>query len=115
VYQLNVPDLPSDLPPLRSLHHTNLPVQSTSFIGREREIEEVKGLILDSPLLTLIGTGGCGKTRLALQAAADIVESFSDGIWLVELAALSDAALVAQAVVTTLGLRNEPGRSSPKP
>jgi predicted ATPase/class 3 adenylate cyclase/Tfp pilus assembly protein PilF len=111
IYQLIDSNLPSDFPPLRSLHNTNLPIQSTSFIGREREIQEVKHLLSTSRLLTLTGTGGCGKTRLALQAAADAVEEFSDGVWLVELAALSDPALVIPTVAHALGIRDEAGRS----
>lgn len=111
IYQLTDSNLPSDFPPLRSLHHIKLPIQATSFIGRERELQEVKYLISTTRLLTLTGTGGSGKTRLALQAAADAVEEFPDGVWLVELAALSDPALVVQTVAHTLGLRDEAGRS----
>jgi predicted ATPase len=113
VFQLLHPDLPADFPPLKSLDYlpTNLPLQLTSFIGRETEIDAVKGLLAKTKLLTLTGSGGCGKTRLALQVAADLIESFSDGIWLVELAALSDPALVPQQVATVLKLREEPGRT----
>src|SRR5918997_6726044 len=67
------------------LSPTNLPLQLTSFVGREREIAEVKDLLADQRLLTLTGPGGCGKTRLALQVAGDLVERFEDGVWLVEL------------------------------
>ncbi len=77
---------------------TNLPLQLTSFIGREREIAEIKRLLSVTRLLTLTGSGGCGKTRLALQVAADLLETFNDGVWLVELAPLSDPALVPQTV-----------------
>jgi hypothetical protein len=92
LFQLVHPELPSEFPPLRSLEAFahNLPRQLTSFIGREREMAEVKRLLATTALLTLTGSGGCGKTRLALQVAADLVEEFSDGVWLVELAALSD-------------------------
>src|SRR3989442_15853517 len=72
---------------------------------------EVKRLLASARLLTLTGSGGCGKTRLALQAAVDLVEEFEDGVWLVELAALSDPALVSQNVASALGVREEPGRS----
>jgi predicted ATPase len=89
----------------------NLPRQLTRFIGREREIAEVKRLLSSSPLLTLTGAGGCGKTRLALQVAADRVEAYADGVWLVELAALADPALVPQAVAAALRVREAPGRS----
>jgi predicted ATPase/class 3 adenylate cyclase len=106
------PDLLHDFPPIRSLeaYRHNLPVQLTSFVGREREMAEVKQILTTTHLLTLTGAGGCGKTRLALQVAAEAVEEFADGVWLVELAALLDAALVPQAVARVLGVREEPGR-----
>src|SRR5215210_2903961 len=83
----------------------NLPLELTSFIGREREIAEVKRLLAQNRLLTLTGPGGCGKTRLALVVAADLLESFEDGAWWVELASLSDPDLVPQAVASALGVR----------
>ncbi len=96
----------------------NLPVQLTSFIGREREMAEVTGLIVGDAvheasgtrLLTLTGPGGTGKTRLALQVAAGLVERFPDGVWLVELAALADPSLVSQTVASAMGLLNTAGR-----
>ncbi|HZT42937.1 MAG TPA: tetratricopeptide repeat protein [Chthonomonadaceae bacterium] len=113
VFQLLAADLPADFPPLRSLQSfaNNLPVQLTSFIGREREIQEVKELLTKTRLLTLVGSGGSGKSRLALQVAADLIEQYPDGVWLVELASLSDPALVPQAVATALRVQEEPGRS----
>ena len=113
IFQLLHPDLPSEFPPLRSLaaFTHNLPVQLTSFVGREKELEEVKGLLRTTRLLTLTGTGGAGKTRLALQAGADLLDEYADGVWLVDLAALSDPSLVPQAVLSALGLREEPQRS----
>jgi predicted ATPase/DNA-binding CsgD family transcriptional regulator len=88
----------------------NLPFQLTSLIGREKEISEVEGLLVEKArLLTLIGPGGSGKTRLALAVAADMVEGFDDGVWLVELAPLSDLELVPQAVASVLGIRETPG------
>jgi predicted ATPase/class 3 adenylate cyclase len=111
VFQLCAPDLPSEFPPLRSLRNTNLPLQTTSFIGRDQEMAELKALFPSTSLLTLTGTGGCGKTRLALQMAADLAEDYPDGVWLVELAALSDGRLVAQQAASVLGLREPPGRS----
>jgi predicted ATPase/class 3 adenylate cyclase len=112
IYQLLHPALPSDFPPLRSLQAfaNNLPVQPTSFIGREREIAEIKNLLLTTRLLTLTGIGGAGKTRLSLQVAAEVLEEYPDGVWLVELAALSDPALVPQAIAWALNLRDERGR-----
>ena len=89
----------------------NLPVPLTRFIGREREMAEVKRLLATTHLLTLTGAGGCGKSRLALQAAAGVLEEFPDGVWLVELASLADPRLVPQAVAAVLGLREQTGRS----
>src|SRR5205807_1479982 len=88
----------------------NLPAQLTSFIGREQAMAEVKRLLTAARLLTLTGAGGCGKTRLALQVAADLLEEYAVGVWLVELAALADPALVPQTVAAALGVREEPGR-----
>lgn len=113
VFQLLHPNLPADFPPLRSLQAfaNNLPQQVTSFIGRERELAEIKRLLNVTRLLTLTGAGGIGKTRLLLQTAAEAIEDYSDGIWLVELAPLSDVALIPQAVATALGIRPEPGQT----
>ncbi len=113
IYQLDIPGLPVDFPPLKTLdlYRHNLPMQLTSFIGREREINELKKLIAKTRLLTLTGVGGTGKTRLALQVSADVVEDFEDGVWLVELAPLSDSALVPQAVASMLGLQEPMGRA----
>jgi predicted ATPase/class 3 adenylate cyclase len=120
VFQVLHPELPSKFPVLRSLNviPNNLPLQLTSFIGRERELSEIKALISDvgakhaSPVLvTLTGAGGCGKTRLSLQIGADLSEKFSDGIWIVELASLTDSSLVAQAIASSLSVREQEGRS----
>ena len=81
----------------------NLPVQLTSFIGREHEIAEVAHLLTATRLLMVTGPGGTGKTRLSLQVAADVLDTFPDGVWLVELAPLSDSALVPQVVAFALG------------
>lgn len=111
IYQLLHSELQEEFPPLTSLSNpalpNNLPQQVSSFIGREREIAEVKGLLLSTRLLTLTGMGGSGKTRLSLQVAADLLETYRDGAWLVELAALSDPELVPQVVASVLGLREE--------
>ena len=88
----------------------NLPLELTSFVGREREIAEVKALLEGTRLLTLTGAGGSGKTRLAIRVAKDLVGAYEDGVWLVELAPLSDPELVAQAVAQALGVREQPGR-----
>jgi predicted ATPase len=112
VFQLVHPDLPADFPPLRTLDARphNLPLQVTSFVGRERELAEVGRLLAAGRLATLTGPGGTGKTRLALHAAADALEGHPDGVWLAELAALADPALVPQAVAAAVGVREEPGR-----
>jgi len=112
VFQLVHPDLPSNFPRLKSLDHlpNNLPLQLTSFIGREKEIIEVKQLGEKTRLLTLTGSGGCGKTRLALQVAADVLEQFADGVWLVELASLTDPGLVTQTVAQALGVKELVGQ-----
>jgi len=88
----------------------NLPIPLTAFIGREHEIAEVRRLLGTARLLTLTGTPGVGKTRLALEVAAGLDEAFPDGVWLVELAPLADPDLVPQAVATVLGVREQPGR-----
>jgi class 3 adenylate cyclase len=112
VFQLLHPDLPADFPPLASLNTlpNNLPQQVTSFIGREKEMAEVRRLLDKTRLLTLTGSGGTGKTRVSMQVAADLLEGEGDGVWLVELAPLADPALVPQAVATALGIREEPGK-----
>jgi predicted ATPase/class 3 adenylate cyclase len=111
VYQILHPRLRQEFPPLRSLEATpnNLPQQATSFIGREQTLAELRRLSGGTRLLTLTGSGGCGKTRLCLQIAADSLERFSDGVWMVELAPLSEADRVPQAVAMVLGLKQEPG------
>ncbi len=112
LYQVVIAGLPSDFPPLRSLdtRRNNLPVQLTTFIGREREIVDVKQALSRAFLLTLTGPGGCGKTRLALQVAGDLLEEYPDGVWFVELAAVSDPIFVPQTVAAAIGVREEPGR-----
>jgi predicted ATPase/class 3 adenylate cyclase len=113
LFQVVANDLPADFPPLKSLDvlPNNLPLQLTSFIGREREKSEIKKLLSTTRLLTLTGSGGAGKTRLALQVAAEALEEFPAGVWLVELAALSDPSLVPKAVASALGVTEQPGRS----
>jgi predicted ATPase/DNA-binding CsgD family transcriptional regulator len=87
---------------------TNLPLQLSSFVGREREISEVKRLLTENRLLTLTGPGGCGKTRLSLEAAAELLERFEHGVWWVDLASLADPVLAPQAVASVLGVREQP-------
>jgi len=105
-----VPQAPEQThaPPVR---RHNLPLQLTSFIGRETEMAEVRQLLAQARLVTLTGAGGSGKTRLALEVAGGLVDEFADGVWLVELAPLADPALVPQKVSSVLGLREVPGQA----
>jgi len=107
VYQLCAPELPLEFPPLRSLDAlpTNLPTQLTSFIGREEETREVCKLLQVARLVTVTGAAGVGKTRLALRVAAEVLDDFGDGAWFVELAPLSDPALVGTTAASAVGLR----------
>ncbi len=88
----------------------NLPAELTSFIGRRHQVQEIKSVLTAARLVTLVGPGGVGKTRLAIRTATDLRRGIPDGVWLVELAGLRDAELVTQAVMTSLGLRDESGR-----
>lgn len=114
IFQLVHPDLPSEFPPLKSLNNPalshNLPQQLTSFIGREKEQNDVKSLLASTRLLTLTGAGGSGKTRLSLQAAVEVLEAYPDGVYLIELAPLSDPALVLQTVALVLGVKEQAGQ-----
>jgi predicted ATPase/class 3 adenylate cyclase len=112
VHQVVHPRLRSDFPALRTLEAipNNLPSQMTSFVGRERELAEVEALLGKTRLLTLVGVGGLGKTRLSLQVAADALDHYPDGIWFVELAPLQDARRVPQAVASVLGVKEDAGR-----
>jgi predicted ATPase/class 3 adenylate cyclase len=112
VFQLMHPSLQATFPPLKSLDAlaNNLPVNTTRFIGREREVAAVRERVVAERLVTLTGTGGAGKTRLALQVAADLVDQFADGVWLVEYAPVADASMVAQTSAAVLSVREEPGR-----
>jgi len=111
VFQLLHPDLPADFPPIRTLatHPNNLPPQQTPFVGREEQIARVFGLLSrnDVRLVTVTGPGGVGKTRLALQVAADLLDAFPDGAWFVDLSTLADASLVPSAIADALGGREE--------
>lgn len=112
IFQLVHPELLSEFGPLRSLEAFihNLPIQMTSFVGREREIASVRELLGETRLLTVTGAAGCGKTRLVLQVAAEVVEGWPHGVWLVDLASLADPVLVPQTIASILGVREEPGR-----
>ncbi len=110
IFQVIAPDLQKEFPALRALDvlPNNLPMQLTSFIGRERELAEVKQLLANTRLLTLTGPGGTGKTRLSLQLAQDMLPSFTNGVWLVELAPLTDPSLIPQTIASVFELREAP-------
>src|SRR5947208_5229481 len=111
VFQLAHPELRSDFPPLKSLSNfrQNLPVQLTSFVGRERERQNVRALFDSNRMITLVGSGGCGKTRLAIQVGADLLEEFPDGVRFVDLAPLTDASVVIEAIAAAVGVKNQQG------
>jgi class 3 adenylate cyclase len=112
IFQLTAPGLPATFPPLKTLdvRLNNLPVQPTPLLGREREVAQIVDLLRrdDLRLLTLTGTGGTGKTRLALQAAAELIDEFEDGVFFVALTPISDPGLVASTVA---GAQARDGRS----
>ena len=112
VFQLVTPGLLSDFAPLGSLETCahNLPTQLTRFIGRDRIVDEVERLLATTRLLTLVGAGGIGKTRLALHVAGDMLGVHQDGVWQVELSGVSDPVLVPLAVASVFGVREEPER-----
>jgi predicted ATPase/class 3 adenylate cyclase len=116
VFQLQAAGLQARFPPLRSLGNpalpNNLPAQLATFVGREKELSEVRALVESSRLVTLTGVGGCGKTRLGIQLAAGLLDGSGDGVWLVELAAVSDETAVAPAICQALGIAAQPGRAA---
>ncbi|HYM15502.1 MAG TPA: adenylate/guanylate cyclase domain-containing protein, partial [Dehalococcoidia bacterium] len=112
VYQVVHPQLRKEFPALRELEATpnNLPQQLTSFIGRERERDEIEDMLEGARLLTLLGMGGLGKTRLALQVGTTVMDGYPDGVWFVDLQTIRDEGLVASETARVLGVREEPGR-----
>jgi predicted ATPase/class 3 adenylate cyclase len=112
IYQLEGDGLSTGFPPLRSLDSTpnNLPTQTTTFIGRERELASAIERLQTTRLLTLTGPGGSGKTRLSLHLAADLLEGYPDGVWLVELAPVTSPASVGPTVAAAAHVRERPGR-----
>lgn len=112
LWQVVAADLQQDFPPLSTLNSApnNLPIQVTSFVGRENEIAELKQSLTKTRLVTLTGSGGTGKTRLSLQVAAEILDRFKDGVWFIELAPITDPDLVPNTVANILGVREESGR-----
>jgi class 3 adenylate cyclase len=114
IYQLAHASIRSEFPPILSLSSdklpNNLPLQLTTFVGREQSLIDLKDLLGNSRLLTITGSGGAGKSRLMIQFAADMLGDFLDGVWLAELAPLSDPSLVSSTIAGALKLREEPGR-----
>jgi predicted ATPase/class 3 adenylate cyclase len=112
LYDLIIDGLPAEFPAIRTAdaRPTNLPPQPTSFVGREREVAEVASLLAETRLLTLTGPGGTGKTRLALKAAADHIDRFSDGVFFADLSPIVDPALVPSVIAQALLVREEAGR-----
>jgi predicted ATPase/class 3 adenylate cyclase/DNA-binding NarL/FixJ family response regulator len=115
VVQLCHPDLVNEFPPLR-VHQVaawhNLPAQLTSFIGRQAEMAELRQLVAGNRLVTLTGAGGAGKTRLAVEITAALTTEFSDGVWFVDLAPVTNPVVAPVTVARTLGLTDQPGRST---
>lgn len=106
LHQLEIEGLPGEFPPLRTLHRTNLPLAAWPLLGRARELEEIRELVTGGArLVTLTGPGGSGKTRLALQAAAELSDEFADGAFFVALAPLRDTAAAAATVAEAVGLQ----------
>ncbi len=114
IYQLVIPNLRADFPPIKALdvYLNNLPAQITSFIGREREIVEIRRALDEHRLLTLTGSGGVGKTRLSLQVAATCLDQFSGGVWFAELAPVAAQALISQTLLSIFNLRGEGHRDA---
>ena len=112
VFQVHRSDLPADFPPLRTLDAFpgNLPTERTPLVGRSSELARLAGLLEEHRLVTITGVGGVGKTRLAVQLAADVVDRFPDGTWLVALASIRDPALVPSTVAAALGVPERPPR-----
>lgn len=112
VYQLIAPDLLQTFPALRSVDQlpNNLPPQLTSFVGRESEVAEIKALLAQHRFVTLVGTGGAGKTRCAIQVGGDLLDGSGDGVWLAELAPITDPSLVPNAVAQALNVQGEANR-----
>ncbi|WP_101952110.1 LuxR family transcriptional regulator [Mycobacterium sp. 3519A] len=114
VVQLCHPDVRNEFPPLRTAKTgstQNLPAQFTTFVGRVGQVDEVRRLVRQNRLVTLTGAGGAGKTRLAVEAAAELPDDFEDGVWWIDLAPVADPAVVTLTVARTLDLPDQPGRS----
>src|ERR1700752_1741643 len=113
IFQVQAAELRAEFPPLRALDTTpgNLRPSTTSLIGRESDLDRVLAAVKAHRLVTLTGVGGVGKTRLALEVAAQLADEFPDGVWVFELAAVSDPAAVPDAVAAVLGITQQPGKT----
>src|SRR6202008_2825024 len=116
VFQIRAVGLQADFPPLRALDTSrgNLRPATSSFIGRESELDEVQAAVKAHRLVTLTGVGGVGKTRLAVEVAGRLADEFPDGVWIFELAAVTDPAAVPDAVAAVLGITQQPGKTVPE-
>jgi predicted ATPase/class 3 adenylate cyclase len=114
IYQLQIPDLPAEFPPIKSLDYrpTNLPVQPTDFIGRQDDLRAITDMVCreNVRLVTLTGPGGTGKTRLAMQVGAELIDEFADGVYFVDLAPLTDSSLVLSTIAGALHVHEAGGR-----
>lgn len=112
LFQVHAPGLPSDFPPLRTLDGlpNNLPASMSSFVGRSEATEQIVQLLAERRLVTLVGAGGSGKTRLSLHVATELLERFPDGVWFVDLAGVGESDLVAPTVAGALRIPDQPGR-----
>ncbi len=110
IYQINATGLPAEFPPLRTLNNipSNLPLQLTSFIGREKEIEDIQNLLAANRMVTLTGSGGTGKTRLSIEVGNKLLSSFPHGVWLIELAPLSDPSQIIPTLAQVFSLQEHP-------
>jgi predicted ATPase/class 3 adenylate cyclase len=111
IFQLCAPELQRDFPPPRTLDFrpNNLPIELSSFVGRDGELQELRALVAQKRLVTLCGPGGIGKTRLAIQLSAELLDEFEDGVWLVRLAQVSDSALAVQTIAAAIGVGEAAG------
>ncbi len=111
VWQLSIEGLPATFGPLRSLDAlpNNLPIQRTTFVGRDHDVAEVKGLVNRHRLVTLFGSGGVGKTRIAMQVAADLLDHYTDGVWVADFAPITDPELVSSVIAQVLGMPQQQG------
>jgi len=112
VWQLKIEGVPADFPPLRSLDAlpNNLPIQRTTFVGRDQDVAAVKELVSRHRLLTLVGSGGVGKTRIAMQVAADLLDHYPDGVWFADFAPITDPELVSSVIARVLGMSQQEGK-----